>query len=159
MIGLALLAVFAVPTLVASASTGQAERPTWTDCRGAHPHGNIDVGAALGQNVAVVDWNSPPSDWISDLGCKPYPFTHSEMTIYVSSPGINPVPNTVNCFSTTCADTFAILQTKYFCVGSRCVGETVPYNLRFNDKVVVEVTTEYAGFENHYGSYTLIVTS
>ena len=148
---LAVLTIFALPIFAVSASTGQSAIPIWTDCRGAHPHGNVEIGGAIGQSSVVVSWTSPGSDWISDLGCHPYPFTQTDMTVYVNSPGISPVPTTVVCHSTSCADGFALLQTKQYCVGHTCTGETVPYKLRYSDSIVVEVTATYAGYENHFG--------
>lgn len=148
-----------LPAIAVSASTGQAAVPSWTDCRGAHPHGNVEIGAAIGQSSASVSWSSPGSTWLANPSCQAYLFTQSEATVYISSPGLSSQPSSKVCTSTSCSGTLALFVIKQFCVGHTCTGQAVPYNLKYGDTVTVEVTTTYAGFENYFGSYTLSVTS
>ena len=157
---LAVLAIFSFATF-SVASTGQGYIPSWVDCRGAHPHGNIEIGAAVGQNTAVVSWTSPPSDWEKSGNCVPVPLESTTMIVYVSDSPYNPVPAEVICHSSSCSDGFSIMvqycaiPTKYGC--SEYLSR--PYNLQYNNHIVVELTIQYLSGEAYFGAYTMAVTS
>lgn len=152
---LAVLAIFSLASLT-FASSGGAAQPIWTDCRGTHPHGSVEVAGAVGQSTVVVSWTNPSSDWINAFpyGCKPYPFTQSIVDVYVVHPGINYVPSTVVCHSTSCSDGFTLLYQ--VCIGKYGCTNHI-YDLVYGDTVVVQLTSTYDQYENHYGSFSLII--